>query len=332
MPPRAIKIPDSITKKKGPSLMQTLGQNNIDTNNVQDIPLDKIVLPEYQSRRYIPTKKIQEYAESIRVEGVNIPILVSPLDNGNYELVYGQTRYKASLIAEKDTIPSIVSKLSREEQIKISVIENLKRNDLAPVDEVDAILHLIKLKFNCDELAAIGMVKEAYYVVRGRKPESNYTESYCDNVIAALDQWNGSRQEELEYCYRLIAEIIETTSNNTLDGFTANKLPLLNLPSMILEKVREGLLEYTKAKAIAIPRITDEDFRESLLKEAIEETLSIREIRRRIDEKYPREKKNEVRQRWAKASKLLDKSDVWGDEAKEKKIAQLLNELEKLMQ
>lgn len=313
---------------KAPNLMATLGGITANNQQIQEIILDKIIIPDTQTRRHIDHEKLQQLAESIATTGVKVPILVTPLDDGNYELVYGQSRVKASLMAEKTTIPAFCQDLSPEERLEIALIENLQRNELSPIDEVDGIIALIKLKFNCDESTVLGMINEAVYYYRGRDIDFKFTVQACNNVIANF----GSLQEGIDYCIKFVTEAIESTSQNTIAGFANNKLPLLNLPKVILQAVREGEIAYTKAKILASARITDEQFREELIQQTIAKNLSIRVIRARIEEKYPQQSKSDLHQQWLQTSKKLSDSQIWQDKKKQAKLAKLLAEINSLIE
>ncbi len=107
----------------------------------------------YQPRKEFDEKGLEELAESIRENGVFQPILVRKSLHG-YELVAGERRLRASKMAGKDTIPAIVVDFNDRQMMEISLLENIQRKDLTPIEEASAYQQLIrKLDYTQDELA-----------------------------------------------------------------------------------------------------------------------------------------------------------------------------------
>jgi ParB family chromosome partitioning protein len=108
-------------------------------------------------------------------------------------------------------------------------------------------------------------------------------------------------------------------------------LPLLNLPEDVLQVLRQGQLEYTKARAIA--RIKDEQQRVEVLTEAIAHNLSLSDIRQRVKEVQVSEPTPEVAfaERYAELGKRLKKSEIWHNTRKRKRLERLLGDLEQLI-
>jgi ParB family chromosome partitioning protein len=114
------------------------------------------------------------------------------------------------------------------------------------------------------------------------------------------------------------------------ESFVKNKLPLLNLPEDILEALRSGQIEYTKAKAIA--SVKDEAAREELLKDAIANSLSLSQIKEKVSDIKPVKEKEELRSRFDTTYSIAKKSkQLWQDPKKRKKLESLLSQLEKLI-
>ncbi|HLJ28681.1 MAG TPA: ParB/RepB/Spo0J family partition protein [Candidatus Angelobacter sp.] len=105
----------------------------------------RIVLIEpnpYQTRRRMDQEALKELAESIKVTGVIQPIVVRPLPEGRFQLVAGERRWLASKLADKSTIPAVVREISNEQAMEITIIENLQREDLNPVEQARAFERL----------------------------------------------------------------------------------------------------------------------------------------------------------------------------------------------
>lgn len=98
--------------------------------NIYDIEPNKD-----QPRRNFDEAALKKLAESISEVGVISPILVTKKDNGLYEIVAGERRWRASKIAGKKKIPAIIKKYEKKEIMEIALIENLQREDLNPYEE-----------------------------------------------------------------------------------------------------------------------------------------------------------------------------------------------------
>ena len=107
-----------------------------------EIPVDLIHPNPYQTRRSINQETLKELAESIRITGVVQPVVVRPIASGRYQLVAGERRWLASKSAGKTTIPAIVKEISDAQAMEITIIENLQREDLNPVEQARAFERL----------------------------------------------------------------------------------------------------------------------------------------------------------------------------------------------
>jgi ParB family transcriptional regulator, chromosome partitioning protein len=112
------------------------------TASAQEISIDSIDPNPYQTRRRINEAALEELAESIRASGVVQPVVLRPVANGRYQLVAGERRWHASRRAGKTTIPAVVRQISNEQAMEITIIENLQREDLNPVEQARAFERL----------------------------------------------------------------------------------------------------------------------------------------------------------------------------------------------
>ena len=110
--------------------------------SAQEIPVDSIDPNPYQTRRRIHETALEELAESIRASGVVQPVVLRPAANGRYQLVAGERRWHASKRAGKPTIPAVVRQISNEQAMEITIIENLQREDLNPMEQARAFERL----------------------------------------------------------------------------------------------------------------------------------------------------------------------------------------------
>ncbi len=107
-----------------------------------EIPLDHIERNPWQTRTQFDEAKLQELAQSIVVSGVVQPIVVRPLSGGKYQLITGERRWLASRKAQKTTIPAIVRQVADEQVLEMTIIENLQRADLNPMEQARAYQRL----------------------------------------------------------------------------------------------------------------------------------------------------------------------------------------------
>jgi len=107
-----------------------------------EIAIDLIDPNPYQTRRHIREESLNELAESIRVSGVVQPVVLRSIQSGRFQLVAGERRWLASKRAGKTTIPAVVRQISNEQAMEITIIENLQREDLNPVEQARAFERL----------------------------------------------------------------------------------------------------------------------------------------------------------------------------------------------
>jgi ParB family chromosome partitioning protein len=136
---------------------------------------------------------------------------------------------------------------------------------------------------------------------------------------------NVSGKEETE----TIEQVFASVGRMNWQSFVRTRLPLLKLPADILDTLRAGRIEYTKAKAIA--QIKDETERKALLEEAIASSLSLSQIKERVKAAQPPTEPPTLAVRMATTYQLAKKQKVWDDIKKRKKLESLLNQIEALL-
>jgi len=125
---------------------------NTPKESIVEIQLEELRSNPYQPRQVFDEEKLQELAESIKEYGVVQPIIVKKSIKG-YEIVAGERRVKASLLAGKKTIPAIVRDFSDAEMMQIALLENLQRENLNPMEEAEAYKKLLEtLQITQEEL------------------------------------------------------------------------------------------------------------------------------------------------------------------------------------
>ena len=108
----------------------------------REIPLDLIDRNPFQTRSLMNEEQLAELAASIVANGVVQPILVRPLAGGRFQLIAGERRWRASQLAGKSTVPAILRQVSDEQAMEITIVENLQRADLNPMEQARAFERL----------------------------------------------------------------------------------------------------------------------------------------------------------------------------------------------
>ncbi len=123
----------------------TLRQVNQKTSRdeLRHLPLDVIRPGRYQPRSVFDAGKLEELASSIRAQGVVQAVVVRETEPGQYELIAGERRWRAAQLAGLDTIPAVVRDVADEVTVAMSLIENIQREDLNPLEEAAALRRLI---------------------------------------------------------------------------------------------------------------------------------------------------------------------------------------------
>jgi ParB family chromosome partitioning protein len=110
--------------------------------DLKHIPVDLIQRGKYQPRTDMHEEALEELANSIRSQGVMQPIVVRPISSDKYEIIAGERRWRATQIAGLDTIPAIIKPVGDEAAIAMSLIENIQRENLNPIEEAMALKRL----------------------------------------------------------------------------------------------------------------------------------------------------------------------------------------------
>jgi ParB family chromosome partitioning protein len=162
---------------------------------VRNIDVDRITPNPEQPRLAFDEVSLQELAASIREHGVLQPILVRPLDGGDYQLIAGERRWRASKAAGLETIPALVEEIDDDTALEISIIENLQREDLSPLDEAAMYDR---------------MVRDHGYSVRRLAQKLGKDKGYLENRLRLADapdeirELVSLRKDTLSHAYELM--------------------------------------------------------------------------------------------------------------------------------
>lgn len=119
------------------------GEAEADGSCLRELPLSAIRANPLQPRRRFDQERLQELAESIRIHGVIQPVVVTRSAEG-YRLVVGERRCRAARMAGLETIPALIREMVPQQTLEAALIENLRREDLNPVEEAQAYHYLIR--------------------------------------------------------------------------------------------------------------------------------------------------------------------------------------------
>jgi ParB family chromosome partitioning protein len=130
-------------KSLGNGLSALFGQNSFNNEAVLNISIDLIVPNPLQPRKVFNEEELRHLASSINQHGVIQPIILKQIEDGKYEIITGERRYRASKLAGLKTIPSIVKNKTEIESLEITLVENIQRVDLNPVEEAFSYKYLV---------------------------------------------------------------------------------------------------------------------------------------------------------------------------------------------
>lgn len=282
--------------------------DDLPTQAPQTVAIEQIKLPAKQPRRYFDPEKLLQLEQSIKEHGILEPLLVRPLQTGEYELVAGERRLRAAQQAQLTEVPIVSKTLTDQEALQVSLMENLQREDLNPIEETEAVLELLAITLDTQPTDIVSLLNQA---ANAKRRGQNLT----DSVIRQIDQ---------------IESMLTTIGRFNAESFRANRIPLLNLPNDVLTSLRQGQLEFSKARVIA--RIKDAGQRKKFLQEVIQKNLPLSEVRDRIKaiQAPSAPEPPSFQSRIDTALKIVKQSKAWDDPKKRKKLEKLLADLETL--
>lgn len=124
-----------------------------------DAPVGQVAIKEiragkFQPRRHFDQTSLDELADSIRQKGVMQPLVLRPIDDGGYEIVAGERRFRASQMAGLGFVPAVIRALTDQEALEIALIENVQRRDLSALEEGEGYARLMdEFGYTQEELA-----------------------------------------------------------------------------------------------------------------------------------------------------------------------------------
>jgi ParB/RepB/Spo0J family partition protein len=204
-----------------PAIISLLSSDSPDRRvGVRVIPLDRIEANPEQPRLSFDEQTLDELAASIREHGVLQPILVRPLGNNRFQLVAGERRWRASATAGLDTIPALVEDLDDDTALEISIIENLQREDLSPLDEAAMYDR---------------MIREHGYSIRKLAEKLGKDKGYLENRLRLADapaevrELVSLRKDTLSHAYEIMKVDDPKKRRRLADQVARGELSLVKL-------------------------------------------------------------------------------------------------------
>ncbi len=114
-----------------------------DGERLQQLSVSQLQPGKYQPRSHMDPEAISQLAESIKAQGVIQPILARPVEEGKFEIIAGERRWRAASLAGLQTVPVVVREVRDEAALSMALIENIQREDLNPIEEAAGIRRLI---------------------------------------------------------------------------------------------------------------------------------------------------------------------------------------------
>lgn len=166
-------------------LIQTF-ESKKETQEIINININKIKTNPYQARISFNDERINELAQSIKQKGLIQPIILKPSTTPDeYLLIAGERRYRAAKLAGLESIPSIVRDVSEEEVALLSLIENLQRQDLNPIEEARAYKNILE-KFNITQEELSKMIGKDRSVIANSIRLLSLPQQVVDLLISGL--------------------------------------------------------------------------------------------------------------------------------------------------
>jgi ParB family transcriptional regulator, chromosome partitioning protein len=302
----------------------------------------------------------RRYRAALEIGLKEVPVVIRELDdNAAFQLALIENLLREDLNPVEETegilqllalklgrnvkeIPTVLYRLQREQK-KVSTTPTSTHNVMGEVENDSItnnnnVISKDESDSNTETHNVMGEVENASITNNNNvisKDESD-GDAETHNVMGETKTDNSAfiqPQPALAPELEIVESVFEGLGLMTWESFVKNRLPLLNLPDDILEALRKGSLEYTKAKAIAT--IQDKEERIAFLESAITQNWSLSEIKQYISEnKTPsstqKTESNDYKERFTAVTTKLRKSRIWSDPSKRKQVEKLLSQLESL--
>ncbi len=230
---------------------------NIALKSIMKVPINTVSPNPHQPRKDFDENKLQELADSIKEYGVLQPLVVSIKDSGGYELIAGERRLKASKIAGLKEVPVIVRNVSEQNKAELSLVENIQRYDLNPIEEARAYEKLqntfsitqdeIALKIGKSRSTISNVLRLLYLPVEIQKAliSKAITEGHARSILAI------SNLEKQRALFDLIVRenlTVRQTEDKAREASTGSRVPKKRRIDPDIQKYEEQLSQALSTK------------------------------------------------------------------------------------
>jgi len=223
-----------------------------DVTDVRRAPIERVFSNPNQPRRYFDEDALQDLAASIREHGVLQPILVRPRADGDFQIIAGERRWRASRIAGLTEVPVIVEQIDDDAALEIAIIENLQREDISPLEEADMFER---------------MTSEHGYSLRKLATKLGKDKGYVENRLRLADapaevrELVSIRSDTLSHAYELMKVDDPRKRRRLAKQVAAGELSLVKLRQRIEGRPRmepePALAEAPEKELVAVPIVPD---------------------------------------------------------------------------
>jgi ParB family chromosome partitioning protein len=189
---------------------------------IREVPTNRILPNPAQPRLSYEEESVVELADSIREHGVLQPILFRPVGS-QFELIAGERRWRASRMAQRDSIPAIVVEFDDETALEVSIIENLQREDVSPLEEAAMFRKMTDLGYTLRQLAQKIGKDKGYVENRIRLAEAP----------PEIRELVSLRKDTLSHAYELMKLRDERTRRRIAKKVAAGELTLARLRAIV---------------------------------------------------------------------------------------------------
>lgn len=234
---------------------ETKAQPSDDQRTIS-LPVSQIRPNPKQPRRFFSEAGITQLAASFQKDGFRGALNVRPLEDGSYQIVAGERRWRAAQQAGLNEVLCIVEEYSDEEALEFALVENLQREDLSKIEETEGILTLIESRLGISRDQAVSVIQVEGHPDRLARSDVAPSDAILE-IQAVLEAFNIS-----------------------LQTFRTKHLRTLSLPDVLKQAHLEGQLSYSCA--VEISKLKDESQRSQLLNEVLEQKLPFRQVKERV--------------------------------------------------
>lgn len=152
------KVNKTVTSNSGDSIVDVSHPD--EKNSIVQVSPDDISVNPYQPRRRFSETHIEELVESIKIYGIIQPLIVTKKEEGGYELIAGERRWRSAKKLGLATVPVIIRDADKQEKLEIALIENIQREDLNPIETAISYRKLVD-EFNLTQEELAGRVSKS---------------------------------------------------------------------------------------------------------------------------------------------------------------------------